>query len=185
MFGKCSDWYRISRMRSRSGFTIVELLIVIVVIGILAAVTAVAFNGIRERSLNSARLQEAQQVTRLVKLYKAQNGTNPPFPSGPDAVCVGTGFSDYDTDGSADCWDIIIGSARHPDSAFNTALSTIGTLPFGTRTPVTSNDGRQRLGPVFMNADATVRYWLSTSSCPVGTPIWSTAGAVQCAISTD
>lgn len=43
------------------GFTIVELLIVIVVIGILAAMTIVAFNGIQERArLSSAKAFAAQ-----------------------------------------------------------------------------------------------------------------------------
>lgn len=44
------------RRGSETGFTIVELLIVIVVIGILAAITIVAYNGIQER----ARLASAQ-----------------------------------------------------------------------------------------------------------------------------
>ena len=43
-------------LKNKSGFTIVELLIVIVVIGILAAITIVAYNGIQER----ARLASAQ-----------------------------------------------------------------------------------------------------------------------------
>lgn len=44
-----------------SGFTIVELLIVIVVIGILAAITIVAYNGIQERArLASAKAFESQ-----------------------------------------------------------------------------------------------------------------------------
>ena len=37
----------------KSGFTIVELLIVIVVIGILAAITIVSYNGIQNRSKNA------------------------------------------------------------------------------------------------------------------------------------
>ena len=51
--------------RTRSGFTIVELLIVIVIIGILAAITIVAYNGIQERA------RAASIVTALKKIDKA------------------------------------------------------------------------------------------------------------------
>jgi len=40
-------------MKNRSGFTIVELLIVIVVIAILAAISIVAYNGIQDRARTS------------------------------------------------------------------------------------------------------------------------------------
>ena len=42
------------RTRSSPAFTIVELLIVIVVIAILAAITIVAYNGIQDRARASA-----------------------------------------------------------------------------------------------------------------------------------
>lgn len=41
--------------KSISGFTIVELLIVIVVIAILAAISVVAYNGIQTRARDAAR----------------------------------------------------------------------------------------------------------------------------------
>lgn len=41
--------------KQNSGFTIVELLIVIVVIGILAAITIVAYNGVQQRARDMTR----------------------------------------------------------------------------------------------------------------------------------
>lgn len=64
-------------VRQSSGFTIVELLIVIVVIGILAAITIVAFNGIQQRASNTARVQAANQVIKLLKLYRTETGAYP------------------------------------------------------------------------------------------------------------
>ena len=44
------------------GFTIVELLIVIVVIGVLAAITIVAYNGIQSRARDSARVSDINAI---------------------------------------------------------------------------------------------------------------------------
>lgn len=61
----------------KPGFTIVELLIVIVVIGILAAITIVAFNGVQQRARNSAKLSTVQQTATLIQMYKAEHGSYP------------------------------------------------------------------------------------------------------------
>ena len=63
----------------QKGFTIVELLIVIVVIAILAAITIVAYNGIQTRARNSkissdiAMLQRAIQAARvtMIRCFRA------------------------------------------------------------------------------------------------------------------
>lgn len=60
------------------GFTIVELLIVIVVIAILAAITIVAYNGIQQRARDSAATQLAAQAGHKILTYQALNGTYPP-----------------------------------------------------------------------------------------------------------
>lgn len=57
------------------GFTIVELLIVIVVIGILAAVTVVAYNGITQRAKASAINAEMTQLTKQLKLLAVEQGS--------------------------------------------------------------------------------------------------------------
>ena len=51
-----------TKHKQQHGFTIVELLIVIVVIGILAAITIVAYNGIQNRATN-------QQTIASVRAY--------------------------------------------------------------------------------------------------------------------
>lgn len=63
--------------QKQSGFTIVELLIVIVVIGVLAAITIVAFNGIQSRAKSAKVQQDLKSMQKLVELYKAENGSYP------------------------------------------------------------------------------------------------------------
>lgn len=60
------------------GFTIVELLIVIVVIGILAAVTVVAYTGItRQANINTVK-SNASSVADAANAYNAAAGQYPP-----------------------------------------------------------------------------------------------------------
>ena len=56
-----------------TGFTIVELLIVIVVIAILAAITIVAYTGIQERARLSAQVSELSQLQRTIQVDTLQN----------------------------------------------------------------------------------------------------------------
>lgn len=58
-----------------SGFTIVELLIVVVVIAILAAITIVAYNGIQQRAKTSALQSALSQVTHKIEAYKVSQAT--------------------------------------------------------------------------------------------------------------
>lgn len=59
------------------GFTIVELLIVIVVIAILAAITIVAYNGIQQRAKTSAVRSAATTTAKKAELYNTEVGNYP------------------------------------------------------------------------------------------------------------
>ena len=54
-----------------SGFTIVELLIVIVVIGILAAITIVSYSGITNRANGTQAITNAESVQKVGEAYNA------------------------------------------------------------------------------------------------------------------
>ena len=60
--------------QKQTGFTIVELLIVIVVIAILAAITIVAFNGVQQRARDSQRKQNIAELAKLISMYNVDNG---------------------------------------------------------------------------------------------------------------
>lgn len=56
------------------GFTIVELLIVIVVIGILAVIVIVAFNGVQNRAYDTAVRADLSNASKKLGLFYADNG---------------------------------------------------------------------------------------------------------------
>jgi type II secretion system protein G len=67
------------------GFTIVELLIVIVVIAILAAIVIVAYQGIQGRARDSARLSDMKMIMKALEVYKTNTGSYPSPNSTPNA----------------------------------------------------------------------------------------------------
>lgn len=63
--------------QTQKGFTIVELLIVIVVIGILAAITIVAYNGIQARAENTKTVNSVSAYARAIHSYATINNAYP------------------------------------------------------------------------------------------------------------
>jgi general secretion pathway protein G len=64
-------------VKKDKGFTLVELLIVIVILGVLATVTVFAVQGITDRGATSACKAEVKTVEVAVEAYYAQNGAYP------------------------------------------------------------------------------------------------------------
>ena len=114
-----------------SGFTIVELLIVIVVIGILAAITIVAYNGVQNRAKKTSAESIANTVRKKAETFNSIKGY---YPTNAGAT-TGTG----DQLGFADLQESRLDSninlgAINPGNGTNTVLyATCG----GTGTAVT------------------------------------------------
>lgn len=72
------------------GFTIVELLVVIVVIAILAAISLVSYNGIQRRAYNTAAISSVQSWIKVLAVSYAANGTiTVTRASGDSSICLG------------------------------------------------------------------------------------------------
>lgn len=67
----------VSLKNKKDGFTIVELLIVIVVIGILATLVIVTFTGIQQKARNSQRQTDINAVDSHVEAFYAQYAAYP------------------------------------------------------------------------------------------------------------
>lgn len=78
----------------QQGFTIVELLIVVVVIGILAAIVIVAYNGVTNSAKSSAWKSDAQNLAKIAEVVNARTGS---YPSGANDAALTTSFNSTDT----------------------------------------------------------------------------------------
>jgi prepilin-type N-terminal cleavage/methylation domain-containing protein len=83
-YGQVSDFINISTqpavrrsLAASFGFTIVELLIVIVVIGVLAAIVIVAYTGVTNSAKVSSVKTDLAGMAKKLEVYKATNGTYP------------------------------------------------------------------------------------------------------------
>lgn len=87
--------YSPSSHTQRRGFTIVELLIVVVVIAILASITFVSFNGIQARARDSVRLTALRSLTNGLEMYWLEAGH---YPNACNAFNAGCAVSNLSAD---------------------------------------------------------------------------------------
>ena len=97
---------------SQKGFTIVELLIVIVVIGILAALVLNTFSGVQRRARDTERQTDINSLATQLEVYYNDNGGYP----------VLTGSVNTDSWVSANLKGIDLNSLRAPGIATNSMI---------------------------------------------------------------
>jgi len=105
--------------KSESGFTIVELAVVIFVIALLATITLVSYAKITKNARTAQTVSAATQWIKALGLYKVRNGTLPNF-----SGCLGRGYNyGYNNDqssGTAQC-------RQKPDGTGVTSSTTNGS----------------------------------------------------------
>jgi len=145
----------------RSGFTIVELLIVIVVIGVLAAITVVSYTGINSQAKLSAIKTTAEQIGKKLETWKLQNAEL--YPVDLSAARTASGVASLTT--------YIVS----PDRKNYCASVTDDALPAATRSyAYTSKSGGAVVGECVTNLIPNPSFESNTTGWAAS---WGTGGA--------
>lgn len=127
--------------QKQAGFTIVELLIVIVVIAILATISIVAFNGIQQKGRNAARLAGANSVYKQLEIYTRQTGNN----WASSVFCIPTEANfDSGNGGLLDCY--ASNTPRSENASDNANFAAAGIKFSYPNTPITIASGVKYYG---------------------------------------
>lgn len=148
----------------QKGFTLVELIIVIVVIGILSTIGIVSYNGAQQRARNASRLSA---VTKAIEITEVALTRNSPsyvrstlnLSDSWYRACVGTNYPDINNDGRGDCaWygsSPYVSESKDPSklpTSLNALLSSYTALPDMSSFPVSKSSDGDSLGGVYLGS---------------------------------
>jgi type II secretion system protein G len=144
------------------GFTIVELLIVIVVIGILAAIVVVAYTGIQGRARDTQRVVDLKTITKALEVYKINNGVYPTPVSTPNASS----------------WEVSTNGSNVATNFLSALVSTNGV----SKIPVDPTNTGSALNPSYNNSTFEYFYYVyaaGTSGCDATRGAFYVLGATR------
>ena len=130
------------KSKKARGFTIIELLVVIVVIGILAAITIVSYSGITNRAKTSKAQTNADSVLNVADVYAADNGVYPTvgqLPTSGSSANLPTGVSVTTSAPTKANGETTVGN--YTTCGTNTTGASVTYYDFGTPTTVTIKTG--------------------------------------------
>lgn len=176
--------------RKIAGFTIVELIVVIMMIGIIATIGLVSYNGTLASARNTDRLNELKAWENAFTLYAQLKRSYPSVPN-HGTYCLGTGFPTSTditphvpsghtfTPTSPDgyCGNLLTSSGRYPvNAALNTQLLAITEKSPGSKSFKKSQFSAWKvaIGPYarFESGNAiTLSHIFEGTSCPKSTSL--------------
>lgn len=128
-------------MRLKRGFTLVEILIVVVILGILAAIVIPQFSDASEDAKESALTSNLQTVRSQIELYKVQHGGEVPQPESGGATWDRmTTYTDIDGTASA---------TKDTTYCYGPYLQKVPTNPFNNKSAVEVGTGSAAGGTTY------------------------------------
>jgi len=124
-------------MKARSGFTLVEILIVVVILGILAAIVIPQFTEASTEAKTSSLMSDLQTVRSQIELYKIQHGDALPGDTDADgAINSGDAFKTALTTASGGYGPYL---QKFPSNPFATNGDTVTAVASNVATAATTN----------------------------------------------
>lgn len=157
--------------KHRSGFTIVELLIVIVVIAILAALSIVAYTGIQQRATDAAIASKESQVKKKLEAYKVEHEAYPATQSAFD-ILIGQQHTDK-------YYTTYTSSSPYSSYTISTAIESNLAITNGSYMQVITNSNCPDIRTRAVDARDNKTYWvqkLSDGKCWMLTNLAYTGG---------
>jgi general secretion pathway protein G len=118
-------------MRAKRGFTLVEILIVVVILGILAAIVIPQFTEASTEAKVSSLCSDLQTTRSQIELYKVQHNDDLPGAGGATFTQALTGYTDVD----GDVW--VEGTST--GTKYGVYLQQMPTNPFNQLATITEN----------------------------------------------
>ena len=155
------------KRKNNHGFTIVELLIVIVVIGILAAITIISYSGVQKRAYNTAMIAAVNAWIQGLTLQGVENAGPIQLPSSgsyASGICLGS-QEDYPATshlGAGECFS----GATTSSQVYAAVKQSVGNIRFTAREfedPDSDGDGQWLRGMVYdrtYDSSAGYRYYI-------------------------
>ncbi|MDB5167195.1 MAG: hypothetical protein JWN26_340 [Candidatus Saccharibacteria bacterium] len=157
-----------SRQQER-GFTIVELLIVIVVIAILAGITIVAYSGITLTAQQSKIQQTAQNVQSVAEAFNADKGYYPALAaSGTDALALGSTSTKIPTGIT-----IVPDAATSPITSASTPQSGAPTIAYACLTACTPAGGSTGGRITYWDPKVGAKAYVYVGAATATSPTWA------------
>lgn len=134
-------------MKMKQGFTLVELIMVILIIGILAALAFPQFSKTKEHAIGKEAISNLKLIAAAEKIYRMEASAYYPIPAGPESSI--TNINNYlrlsIPSGATKNWNYAVNSSNATSTATRTATGgsysgctwTIGYSPTASDEPTT------------------------------------------------